>query len=164
MKKSFLILVIAGFLIIGFAEIQAQTTQTKLNQVELLKQFIGSWKFDWGKDTTGLFEIKPFGTGLECYYNSVNKGKILMEAKQLWGYDKKIDKIVYVNLEDGNITIGAVWFISNNKYITIPYSDIANPEKASFRYEGEFKSPNLLVETLNKNGKPLKTYTYTRTK
>jgi hypothetical protein len=72
MKKSFLILVIAGFLIIGFAEIQAQTTQTKLNQVELLKQFIGSWKFDWGKDTTGLFEIKPFGTGLECYYNSVN--------------------------------------------------------------------------------------------
>jgi helix-turn-helix protein len=87
-----------------------------------------------------------------------------MEAKQLWGYDKKIDKIVYVNLEDGNITIGAVWFISNNKYIGIPYSDIANPEKASFRYEGEFKSPNLLVETLNKNGKPLKTYTYTRTK
>jgi hypothetical protein len=87
-----------------------------------------------------------------------------MEAKQLWGYDKKIDKIVYVNLEDGNITIGAVWFISNNKYIGIPYSDIANPEKASFRYEGEFKSPNLLVETLNKNGKPPKTYTYTRTK
>ena len=164
MKKLCLTISIAVFLLFLLNGLQAQTNQTNLNQTELMKQFIGSWKFDWGKDTTGLFEIKPFGTGLECYYNSVTKGKILMEAKQLWGYDKKIDKIVYVNLEKGNIEIGAVWFISNNKYIGIPYSDIANPEKASFKYEGEFKSPNLLVETLNKNGIPLKTYTYTRTK
>jgi hypothetical protein len=48
--------------------------------------------------------------------------------------------------------------------MSIPYSDIANPEKASFKYEAEFKSPNLIVETLIINGKPLKTYTYTRIK
>jgi hypothetical protein len=165
MKKSFLILVIAGFMVIGLSEIQAQTTQPKLNQVELMKQLIGSWKADMGKDTTFFMEVKPFGTGLECYSNTVNKGKILMEAKQLAGYDKKIDKIVYVNLEKGkDIEILAVWFISNNKYMSIPYSDIANPEKASFKYEAEFKSPNLIVETLIINGKPLKTYTYTRIK
>ncbi len=139
--------------------------QPKLNQVELSKQLIGAWKADMGKDTTGLFEIKPFGTGLECYYNSANEGKILMEAKQLWGYDKKIDKNVAANLVKGkDIEIVAAWFISNNKYISIPYSDIANPEKASFKYEAEFKSPNLIVETLIINGKPLKTYTYTRVK
>jgi hypothetical protein len=40
MKKNLLILVIAGFLVIGLSEIQAQTTQPKLNQVELMKQFI----------------------------------------------------------------------------------------------------------------------------
>ena len=118
-----------------------------------------------GKDTTFFIEVKPFGTSLECYSNSANKRKILMEAKQLVGYNKKFDKIVYVNLEKGkDIEILAVWFISNNKYISIPYNYIANPEKASFKYEAEFKSPNLIVETLIINGKPLKTTTYTRTK
>ena len=130
-----------------------------------MKQFIGSWKFDLGKDTTGLLEIKPFGTGLETNYNTVTKGKILEEMKQLFGFDKKIDKYVIAELLKGNdIDLWAVWFVSNNKYITIPYSDIANPEKASFKYEGEFKSPNLFVEKLIINGKLLKTYTMTRTK
>jgi hypothetical protein len=165
MKKSLLILVIAGFLAIGLSEVQAQTTQTKLNQVELLKQFIGSWKGDVGRDTTGSIEAKPYGTGIEYYYNFITKGKIFMEGKQLGGYDKKNDKIVYVNLEKGkDIDIMACWFISATKYICTYYSDIANPEKASFKYEGEFKSPNLFVEKLIINGKLLKTYTYTRTK
>ena len=65
MKKSFLIFVIAGFLVIGLSEIRAQTTQPKLNQVELLKQFLGSWKWDAGKDTTGYYDAKSYGTGLE---------------------------------------------------------------------------------------------------
>ncbi len=156
---------IAVFLLFLLNGVQAQTMQPKLNQVELSKQLIGAWKADMGKDTTFFMEVKPFGTGLECYSNSANKGKILMEAKQLVGYDKKFDKIVYVNLEKGkDIEILAVWFISNNKYISIPYNYIANPEKASFKYEAEFKSPNLIVETLIINGKPLKTTTYTRTK
>jgi Ca2+/H+ antiporter len=54
MKKSLLILVIAGFLLIGLSEIQAQTSQTNLNQTELMKQLIGSWKLDMGGDTTIL--------------------------------------------------------------------------------------------------------------
>ena len=165
MKKSLLILVIAGLLVIGLSEIQAQTTKPKLNQVELLKQFIGSWKYDLGKDTTGLFEFKPFGTGVETYNTNVTKGKIILEWKELYGYDKKIDKIVAANLIKGeDIGLWALWFISNNKYIVIPYSDIANPEKASFKMEGEFKSPNLFVETGIINGKPLKPITYTRVK
>jgi hypothetical protein len=162
MKKSFLILVIAGFLVIGLSEVQAQTNQTNLNQTELIKQFIGSWKLDMGKDTTGIVEIKPFGTGIEPYYKVVTKGKIVTEVKELLGYDKKIDKYVEAYLEKGkDIEIYALWFISTTKYIITYYSDIANPDNASFKDEGEFKSPNLLAETLFINGKPLKTLTFT---
>jgi len=165
MKKSFLILVIAGFLVIGLAEIQAQTTQPKLNQVELMKQFIGTWESIAGKDTTCFAEQKPYGTGSECYWKYVTKGKIVSEGKQLYGYDKKIDKFVYVNLMKGSdIEIWAIWFISNNKFIDIPYSDIANSDKATFKYEGEIKSPDAWSETAFKNGKQVRIDNYVRVK
>jgi hypothetical protein len=32
-----------------------------------------------------FWDAKSFGTGLECYYKTVSKGKTLMEAKQLFG-------------------------------------------------------------------------------
>jgi len=165
MKKSLLILVIAGFLTIGLSEIQAQTAQPKLNQVGLTKQFMGSWKCDFGNDTTFSMEGKLYGTGSEYNYNYAAKGKLFTEGKQLAGYEKKIDKIVYVNLEKGkDIEMLALWFTSTNKYIITSYSDIANPEKASFKFEGEFKSPNLFIEKLIINGNLLKTYTMTRVK
>jgi hypothetical protein len=59
----------------------------ELNQVELLKQNIGSWKCDISKDTTCFWDVKPYGTGLEYYYKYVTNGKIIIEGKQLLGYD-----------------------------------------------------------------------------
>ncbi len=165
MKKICLTISIAVFLLFLLNGLQAQTNQTNLNQTELMKQFIGSWKCDFMNDTTFFMEGKPFGTGSEYYYKYVTKGKLFTEGKQLGGYDKKNDKFVYVNLEKGkDIEMLALWFTSTNKYIITSYSDIANPEKASFKFEGEFKSPDLFVEKLIINGKLLKTYTMTRVK
>jgi hypothetical protein len=163
MKIFCLTISIAVFLLVLLNGLQAQTTQTKLNQIELMKQFIGSWKIDLGKDTTGFWECKPFGTGLEGYLKNVTKGKILMEVKQLVGYDKKIDKYVNATLTEKDIKIRALWFTSNNKYIEVSYSDIANSDIASPILEGEFKSHNEFVETVIKNGKVI-TYDYKRVK
>jgi len=63
-----------------------------LNQVELMKQMVGTWKLESVKDTTIYFDFKPYGTGLEGTLKWMNKGKMVTEAKQLWGYDSKIDK------------------------------------------------------------------------
>ena len=165
MKTLYLTLTITLLLLLGTNVAQAQTNQTNLNQTELTKQFMGSWKCDFGNDTTFFMEGKLYGTGSEYNYNYAAKGKLFMEGKQLAGYDKKLDKIVYVNLEKGkDIEMLALWFTSANKYIITSYSDIANPEKASFKFEGEFKSPDLFVEKLIINGKLLKTYTMTRIK
>jgi len=164
-KKLCLTISIAVFLLFLLNGLQAQSTQTKLNQVELMKQFIGSWKVDLAKDTVLFWDAKPFGTGLECYYKTVSKEKTLMEAKQLFGYEKKTDKYVAANLVKGmDIEIWALWFTSNNKYVITYYSDISNPDKSSFKMDGEFKSPNVYTETYIMNGKPIMTYTYIRVK
>ena len=169
MKKLCLTISIAVFLLFLLNGLQAQTNQTNLNQTELMKQLIDSWKADFAKDTTLYLEAKPFGTGLECYYKTVTKGKTLMEEKELFGYDKKIDKYVAVNLEinlekEMDAEIWALWFTSSNKYIITSYSDIANPDKFSFKVDGEFLSPNAYNETSIINGKAGITYKYTRVK
>jgi hypothetical protein len=140
-------------------------TSKGLNQVELMKQMIGSWKGDVAKDTTLFWDVKSYGTGLECYYKYVNRGKIVSEGKQLWGYDKRVDKNIGTQMTKGeDIVLWAVWFISKNKYEMLSYSDISNPEKASWKMEGEFKSPDMFVETYIVNNKPVKTDTWTQVK
>jgi hypothetical protein len=137
----------------------------ELNQVELMKQFLGSWKCDWAKDTTAFYEGKPYGTGLDCYFKFITKGKIVMEGKQLRGYDKNIDKFIFSGIMKGtDMNVFAGWFISKNKYQFIPYNDISTPEMASWKIDGEFKSANMIVETTIMNNKSVKTDTWTRVK
>jgi hypothetical protein len=145
--------------------VKASETPKELNQVELWKQFLGSWKCDIAKDTTEFWDAKSYGTGLDCYYKIVTKGKIVKEGKELWGYDKRVDKYIVSFLDKGmDIDIWTTWFKSKNEYKWIPYSDILNPEKASAKWEGEIKSPDMFVETYIVNDKPVKTYTFTRVK
>ena len=136
-----------------------------LNQVELMKQMVGSWKLESAKDTTIYFDFKPYGTGLEGTLKWMSKGKMVTEAKQLWGYDSKIDKFTISMIVKGtDMEIIAFWFSSKSKFIVMPYSDISNPEAASWKYEGEFKSPDVYIETLIVNKKAVKTDTYNRAK
>jgi hypothetical protein len=150
----------------GFEKIvKASETPKELNQVELMKQFLGSWKCDIAKDTTAFWDTKTFGTGLEVNYRSVTKGRIVMEGKGLYGYDKSLDKCIDAGLIKGkDIGIYIFWFKSNSKYELIPYNDLSNREKASFKVEGELKSPDIIIETTIVNNKPLKTDTWTRVK
>lgn len=149
----------------GNAKSVPSETSKELNQVELLKKFVGNWKCDIAKDTTAFYEGKPYGTGLDCSFKSITKGKVVMEGKQLRGYDKNIDKFIFSGMMKGtDLNFFAAWFISKNKYLFVPYSDITNLEKASWKVEGEFKSPDVIFETYIVNDKSVKTDTWTRVK
>jgi hypothetical protein len=163
--KTFITAPIAVFLSICLNGLQAQTTQVKLNQVELIKQYISNWKGEVGKDTTAFWDIKLNGTVLECNFKYVTKDKIVMEGKQLWEYDKKVDKFILSSITNGMDTgTSVLWFTSKNKSIIIPFSDISNPEKATFRLEMEFKSPVIFIQKTIVNNNLVKTFTFDRVK
>jgi hypothetical protein len=165
MKKTYLTLTAVIFILISSSGLHAQTIQTKLNQVELMKQFIGSWTCTTGKDTTAIWDFKSFGTGLECYVKYITKGEIFREVKSLYGYDKSSDKFIAPGMVKGmGIEIFAIWFLSDKNYEIIYYSDIQDPEKASIKTMGEINSPDKLVVTKLINNKPVSTLTYTRIK
>jgi hypothetical protein len=145
--------------------IKASDIPKELNQVELHKQFIGYWKAEMGKDTITFWDVKSYGTGIEGYFKVVTKGKIFMDGKQLWGYDKKLDKYVMSEMVKGmDNALYSSWFISKDKCVMLSYNDISNPDNASMKYEVEFKSPDILVQTTIVNNKTVKIDTMTRVK
>ena len=165
MKTFCLTTVIVVFLLCCTNGIQAQTTQTKLNQVELMKQFLGAWKSEMVQDTIWTGEGKSFGNGIELYFKGESKGKMVSEMKSLMGYDKKNDKLIEVDLMKGSdIMVYAFWFKLKNTCIEIPYEYIANPEKAPFKWDIEFKSPDLFVQTMTKDNKIVQVMTFKREK
>ena len=164
MKSIYLISTFAVFLVFCSHRIQAQTTVAKPDQVELLKQFLGLWKQE-GNDTILYLDQKEYGTGQEVYMKWVFNGETIHDARQLCGYNKGLDKIIVAAMARGaDLNIYAMWFISDHKYLGVPYSDISSPENASVRFEGEITSPDRYIETMIIDNKPVRTDIYIRVK
>jgi hypothetical protein len=147
--------------------IHAQTNQPGLNQMELLKQFTGTWENKTNKDTLYTAEFKTYGNdGLDFTLKSVTQGKLWLEMKQLWGYDKKSDKILIAGFmkDSPNFMMQAAWFTATNRFEQVPYEFASNPEKAGFKVVFDVKSPDLVTRTEIVNGKSLFTETYSRVK
>lgn len=157
--------IIALFLMFSSKEILAQNTKPKLNQFELNKQFLGTWKAINGNEITTI-ECKLFYNGIETYFKTEKEGKIVVENKLLLGYDKKLDKLVECGIgsDDEGITVYAAWFTSKNKMIEILLGDISKADKAINRTIFEITSPDLFVLTYIENNKVTNTYSFHREK
>ncbi len=165
MKIFHLTVIMTVSLMIYSNGIPEQPTQPTLNQVESMKQFIGSWTSADAKDTTKFYDFKPYGTGLEIDHKCVVKGNILLRAKILWGYNERVDKYIIFYLPEAvDMQISAIWFVSDSKFVMIKYSDISNPKKAAHQMEGEFKSSDSLVFNWLSDGKTVNSENYIKVK
>jgi len=136
-----------------------------LNQVELFKQMIGTWKAEIARDTFYIAQYKPFGNGLEGNIKIVTGGKKIMEGKVLLGYDKKNDKFVETDLVEGSdIMLYGIWFTSKSTLTEVPWEDILNPEKTPVIWKYEIKSPDLFVWNNIENNKTTFSYNFHREK
>lgn len=144
---------------------KVRTDPGELSQADLSKQFLGTWKCEFN-DTTFIYDQKPYGTsGQEVTYKIMSKGKPIAEGKQLVAYDNKQDRIVVTNVtKNADMWVGSLKFNSGKKYSFVFAGDMYHPESAMSRTEGEFVSPDKLVENLVKGDKVVQTFTYTRVK
>ncbi len=163
--KILRITLIEVFLLLAIMRTSAQDLPSKPDQLKLLKQFEGTWNCEIGKDTLAQWEMIPWGTGFEARLKYIYMGKTIKEGRGLYGYDSALDKIVEAGITKGkDIGVYVMWFISDRKWILIPYNDLDAPEKASFKMEGEFRSPDNLVEINFTDNKPVKTKSWSRIK
>lgn len=150
-------LLVAIFQLIIITGIQAQDFQSKLNQIELMKQFIGTWKCELGSDTFLITETKPFGSGMISKSQIFTKDIIIDSVIQVFGFDKKADKFIMAELIKSSqaIEICSTWFTSNKAGEVL----VINPDKAPLKYKFEFISPGYLVQTATYDDKVVKVVT-----
>ena len=164
MKTHYLTFVVGVLLLFCFNGTKAQTNQSKLDQIELCKQWIGYWKAEIGKETTFIIDCKSFYSGYEFYLKQETRGKIIFEQKSLMGYDQKNNRFIESAINSGSkdIILFAMWFTSENKCEEILLNDVTNPEKAMYKWIFEFKSPELLTWKDVGDNKVTNTYTFHR--
>jgi hypothetical protein len=159
---------VAGLLLVCSSIIQAQTTPIKLNQVELMKQFLGNWKAEFGKDkdTVALLENKSLYNGFDFHYQLKTKDKVLFEERTFTGYDEKNNRLIKVFFSDSIPEFGilTLWFTTATRCEEIFLEDISNPDKAKLKWIFEFKTPDLLIWTFIKNNEVVYVDTYNRVK
>lgn len=137
-------------------------TSKELNQIELMKNFRGTWKSDAGKDTTFIWEGKSYGEGLDVYVKTETKGKMVNEGKAVLAYDKNTDKFIQTRIMKGKGSlIAAMWFTSKNTCEAVLYKDMSNPENAQMKAIFEFISPTKFTETDKAPNKPDDVSTFT---
>ena len=165
MKTFCLTTLFIAFLFLNTNGIQVQTAQAKLNQIELNKQFLGTWKAINGNEITTI-ECKLFYNGIETYFKTEKEGKIVVENKLLVGYDKKLDKLIECGIGSDveGIAVYAAWFTSENKMEEVFLEDISKPANSIFREIFEFKSSSMFILTYMENNKITGTYSFHREK
>ena len=96
----------------------AQSSQQDLDQVELMKQFIGKWTAEWGKDSTYLWVITPSNKGyVHTFYLQV-KGKTVLTYGGIIGFGDEYRNVnLFILGPNGFITRDIGGFVSDNEYI-----------------------------------------------
>ena len=137
-------LLITLFIFINMSKSQAQKTQTELDQIELFKQFIGTWTCDYKKDTSLFVENTPFGIGMISNGKIVANGETIETIIQLYGYDKEKDRFIVAEL----IKSTSALEIINAKFISETSGEmvVTNTENAKYKWRFEFKTPDLILQ------------------
>lgn len=154
------------FLLWGIYGLKAQQAQSRLDQIELMKQFAGTWTSNLiAKDTATLIvDILPFGTAMECSVKLLQKGKTVNEGRWLWGYDAEYDKYIAAEITNNSpdINLFTYQFTSKNTAEKVELSDVPDPDPTLLISRFEFKSSDLIIQTVTRDNKILNSFTIKR--
>ncbi len=149
MRGCFNIILIVLFIFINVGFMRAQNSQ--LDQSKLLKQFIGTWVGEFSDGTKFTCVNEKFSNGVFSKSEIVKENKVFDSIVQIYGYDKKADKIIIAELKESTkiIELCSLEFHSPTEGKII----ITNPDKTPFGFEFTFKNENQLVQKAIQNGK-----------
>ncbi|WP_321425034.1 hypothetical protein [uncultured Bacteroides sp.] len=168
MKRLFLITTFFLSMMLYTNGLHAQTTEPKLDQIELHKQHLGTWKSVYN-DTTETYVYTPYGkSGIQASFKKIFKGKILYQCHQLWGYDKHSNKMLIMQFEktSPNTTIFLSSFPSKNTNEIVPViiTDADHIRKGYEAWNEVFTSRDLFIQNHLLYNKTIRVRTFMRVK
>jgi hypothetical protein len=135
MKKLCFLLAVPVLMLLSKNVMQAQTTQTKLDQTELMKQFLGTWQSKVSKDTVEVWECKQYGKSFETsVYFLIKDKKVPIRLDNL-ALSSDIDKLKGFQIYyDGSYSTYIGSFVSDKK-LTVDFVKDFNKEIVFIKYE-----------------------------
>jgi hypothetical protein len=141
MKKICLAALIEIFLLVYSIGIQAQTAETQINQLEIMKRFIGTWQTNVGTDTIEVWDCQPYGEGFIISVYRITEGQKTPYYINNVGFDSMDGKLKgYVLWPSGDYM---TWIASYNaeKKFKVELVVNFNPAAVWTRYEMVYVSP-----------------------
>jgi hypothetical protein len=140
--KTLCLTVMAFVLLLLYTNgIQAQTTQTKLNQVELMKQLIGTWQANVGKDTIEVWDCQQYGKAFIINVHQVIKGQKTPLYINNLGFDSKEDKFKGYALWSGGAYSTWIGLYKTEKKFLVDMVQDFNPETTDTKFESVMENP-----------------------
>jgi len=100
-----------------------QSSQRNLDQWELMRQFIGSWQGETGKDTTAIWEVIPYEEGYEHIIKYQTKGDTYKVEKGFIGFTSEDQSVILIILRpNGMLHTFLGKFVSDKKIIWERYN------------------------------------------
>ena len=166
MKKLCFTTMIAVFMLLCTIGLQAQTKEQKLNQIELMKQLLGTWNTEFSNGNSMILDFTLFGNAMVGKVKGTPNGVTNDVILEIWGYDDKNDKIIVAEVFNYTpvMEIDVIWFSSKNVIEGVMQKDISNPENADIKYKIEIKSPDTFLMITTENNNPPSIITWNREK
>ena len=147
---------IAVFLLLFSNEISAQTLQPKLNQMELMKQLLGTWQSTTNEGTVEILETKLFGEAVIITVTNEIKGEKSPVFMELSGFDDRDGKIKgFLVFPNGKYVTWIGQFITE-KTIRGNVVDNFNPEVILWIHEYVILNPKEIM-SIGYDSKGIKT-------
>ena len=115
MKKSISTLLGLMLFLLFSINISAQSADEELDQVELMKQFIGTWKCEIGNDTILYQKVEPLGKGAHISWEWRGSGNVYNTAKSIMGFSDQGEIIMSHLWQNGTMSSDIGRFVSKNK-------------------------------------------------
>ena len=165
MKRICLTITIVVFLLICLNGLQAQSTDAKLNQVELMKQFVGIWQGKAGKDTVVIWECQQYGNAfVSTIRRLVNKKESFLLSEN-WVFSPREGKFIgFTMLPSGNYMTWISSFITEKKW-TGDYLLKYNTDEVIGKFELTLDTPTeIIATTFNKDGVTMRVNNWSKIK
>ena len=145
MKKIILSLIVLPMFVLCFSiNLNAQSSETDLDQVELMKQFIGTWKWEWREDSTIIWEIIPSNVGYESNISWQAHGETFLTSQGIMGFaqNKQLVNWSFL-LQEGGIYRDVGKFLSDKKLtgerFTVDHKHVTASFEIYFQTPDKFK-------------------------
>ena len=117
MKKIIFPMLVLPLMALCFSmTLNAQSSQQDLDQVELMKQFIGTWTTETGVDSTALWEIIPSDKGYVDNVYWKTKGETYSTGKGIIGFTWEYQTVnMYALSQDGYLSRDMGKFVTDKK-------------------------------------------------